>query len=130
MQRQTARWVKKAEADWLAVQRLDAEPEKLNDIICFHCQQVAEKYLKAMLQELGAAFPRTHVLVDLLNLLLPYDPTLSGLRRSLTTLSRFAVEYRYPGISGTRRQAQAAMRSTAHLRDELRKRLGLPREPS
>ena len=67
MQRQTARWVQKAEADWHAAQHLDAEPERLNDIICFHCQQTAEKYLKALLQELGLPIPRTHVLVDMGN---------------------------------------------------------------
>ena len=126
MQRQTARWVQKAEADWHAAQHLDAKTERLNDIICFHCQQAAEKFLKALLQELGLPIPRTHVLVDLLDLLLPHDSALKGLRRSLTALSRFAVEYRYPGMSGTTRQAKAALRSTARVREALRRRLGLP----
>ncbi|MBP7745330.1 MAG: HEPN domain-containing protein [Phycisphaerae bacterium] len=31
-----------------------------DEIIGFHCQQAAEKLLKALLSELGVAFPRTH----------------------------------------------------------------------
>ena len=46
MQLQTARWIKKAEADWLAAQRLVAEPQRLNDVICFHGQQTAEEHLR------------------------------------------------------------------------------------
>ena len=30
----------------------------LNDLICFHCQQSAEKYLKALLQERGLDFAK------------------------------------------------------------------------
>ena len=58
MQRQTARWVQSAEADWHAAQHLGLAPERLNDLRCFHCQQTAEKYLKALLQELGLTIPR------------------------------------------------------------------------
>src|SRR6058998_607465 len=101
MQRLTSRWVKKAEADWRGALKLDTEPNRLNDLIGFHCQQAAEKYLKALLQELGLPVPRTHNLEDLLDLLLPHDSTLKGVRRSLTTLTDFAVDYRYPGMSGT-----------------------------
>lgn len=38
----------------------------------FHCQQSAEKYLKALLEELGAAIPKTHDLEDLADLLLTH----------------------------------------------------------
>lgn len=69
--------------------------------------------------------PRTHVLVDLLVLLLPHDSTLKGIHRSLTNLSRFAVEYRYPGMNSTTRQAKAALRATGRVREELRRRLGI-----
>ncbi len=126
MQRQTAGWVKKAEADWRGAVRLDADPDRLNDLIGFHCQQAAEKYLKAFLQELGLPVPRTQHLEDLLDLLLPHDPTLKGIRRRLTSLTDFAVDYRYPAISGTTRQAKAALRAAERVREELRRRLGLP----
>ena len=40
-----------------------------NDFVCFCCQQAAEKYLKALLVELGLTVPRTHNLEDLLGVL-------------------------------------------------------------
>jgi len=61
----------------------------------------------------------------LLDLLLPHDSTLKGVRRSLTTLTDFAVDYRYPGMSGTTRQAKAALRAAERVREELRRRLGV-----
>ena len=125
MQKETAAWIRKAEADWFGAQKLDAEKLRVNDVICFHCQQTAEKYLKALLQELGLPVPRIHDLEKLLNLLLPQDSTLRGMRRRLTSLSQFAVDFRYPDMSSTTRQAKAALRSAARVREELRRRLGV-----
>jgi HEPN domain-containing protein len=45
-----------------------------HDHACFHCQQSAEKYLKARLEEAGIMSPRTHDLKNLLPLLLPVEP--------------------------------------------------------
>jgi HEPN domain-containing protein len=92
----------------------------------FHCQQAAEKYLKAFLQELGDPVPRTHDLEDLLDLLLPHDATLVPLRRGVASLTKYAVEYRYPGMRATTRQMQSAVRIAERVRSELRARLGLP----
>jgi HEPN domain-containing protein len=93
--------------------------------VCFHCQQAAEKYLKALLQEVGVVAPRTHDLEDLLDLLLPYDATLVPLRRVLISLTRYAVDLRYPDFRTTTRQMKAALRHTERVRLELRQRLGL-----
>jgi HEPN domain-containing protein len=65
MQRLTAEWVKKAEADHGLAEMLGHGSEGFYDQICFHCQQCAEKYLKALLQELGLPVPRTHNLLTL-----------------------------------------------------------------
>src|SRR5437899_12674904 len=110
MKRQTARWVRKAEEDWDGARTLAARKPPLRDLVCFHCQQAAEKYLKATLQEQGAVVPRTHNLEELLDLLLPHDATLAPLRRLLISLTQYAVDYRYPGASATTRQMKAAAR--------------------
>lgn len=94
MKRQTALWVRKAEEDWEGAHVLASRKPPLRDLACFHCQQAAEKYLKALLQENGAVVPKTHDLRDLCNLLLPYEKTLASLRRGLRSLSRYAVDYR------------------------------------
>ena len=44
------------------------------DAACFFCRQCVEKYLKARLTEAGLAFPRTHDLLQLLNLCLQSEP--------------------------------------------------------
>lgn len=48
----TAEWVSKAEGDFLTAGReLRARKSPNYDAVCFHAQQCAEKYLKAVLQE-------------------------------------------------------------------------------
>jgi HEPN domain-containing protein len=96
---------------------------------CFHCQQCAEKYLKALLEELGRVVPRTHNLDDVLALLRPHHPTLYSLRRGLIFLTRFAVEFRYPGHNASSRQAAAALRWAEKVRAAARVLLGLPLSP-
>jgi hypothetical protein len=76
-------------------------------------------------QDLGAAVPKTHNLKDLLDLLLPHDATLAGLCRGLLSLSRYAVDFRYPGLRATTRRMQAALGHAERVRIELRQRLGL-----
>jgi HEPN domain-containing protein len=93
--------------------------------MCFHCQQAAEKYLKALLQEQGVPVPRTHDLGDLLDLLLPYDAALRPLRRGLVFLTQFAVDYQYPGENATKRQTDSAIRWAERTRLAVRTRLGL-----
>ncbi len=125
MKKLTMEWVRKAEADLGVVGRINKATPPLRDETCFHCQQAAEKYLKALLQELGVIVPRTHNLLDLLGLLLPHDATLSRLRRGLRSLRRYAVDYRYPGFRASSRQARAALRHVNQTRTEIRKHLGL-----
>jgi HEPN domain-containing protein len=110
MKRLTAEWIRKAEADFQAAEELADHRPPLHDVVCFHCQQAAEKYMKALLVEAGVAVPRTHNLIALLPLLVHRHPSFRSFRRGLDFLTRFAVETRYPGDSATKRQAQAAVR--------------------
>jgi HEPN domain-containing protein len=94
--------------------------------VCFHAQPCAEKYLKALLEELGHPVPRTHNLDDLGGLLFPHHPTLRSLRRGLVMLTDFAVAPGYPGMHASRRQAAAALRWATRVRTACRGLLGLP----
>ena len=47
MKRLTGLWVRKAEDDLVGARSLARAKPSLNDLICFHCQQSAEKYLSA-----------------------------------------------------------------------------------
>jgi HEPN domain-containing protein len=124
MKKLTADWVRKAEADYRVAQvARSRRPE--NDIVCFCCQQAAEKYLKTLLVELALNVPRTHNLEDLLGLLRPHHPELFKLRRGLVYLTRFAVDVRYPGFHARRSQANAARRWAGNVRAAARALLGL-----
>jgi HEPN domain-containing protein len=125
MKRVTAAWIKKAEADFAAAKQLGRRRDPLHDIVCFHCQQCAEKYLKALLEERGQRVPRTHLLVSLLPLLAPHYPSLRSLRAGLDFLTRFAVDTRYPGDQASKRQAQAALRWVDKVRKVVRTLLGI-----
>jgi HEPN domain-containing protein len=97
----------------------------LCDEVCFHCQQAIEKYFKALLAEHGSPIQKTHDLTILLRQLLPIDATLGSLSCGLKGVTRYAVEYRYPGLHTTGRQARAAYQKALVVRGEIRKRLGL-----
>src|SRR5208282_1915218 len=125
MKRETAKWVRKAEQDWEAAHKLAGETPPPRDIVCFHCQQAAEKYLKALHQENGLVVPRTHQLDDLLVLLLPGDATLARLRRKADSLTQYAVDYRYPDRIASKRQMEAALRHVDKIRVVCRGKLNL-----
>ena len=129
MKKLTAEWVRKAEADLSLAVRVSAQRPRLNDAVCFHCQQAAEKYLKALMCERSLTIPRTHDLGNLLLQLLPTDSTLAKHRRRLLRLTDYAVDYRYPGIHASPRQAQSAVRMASLIRDDIRSRFGLRARP-
>lgn len=107
----TAEWIQKAEGDMATARReLRARTAPNYDAACFHAQQVAEKYLKALLQETEIPFGKTHNLSLLLDLLKDNHPELELLRPALAILNAFAVEYRYPGESADKEVARQAVR--------------------
>lgn len=84
MKRSAREWVRKAESDFRLAEAIAEGVEPFHDEQCFHCQQSAEKYLKALLENLELAVPRTHELKDLLASLVPHHPSLARLRRGVT----------------------------------------------
>ena len=64
--------------------------------LCFHAQQVAEKSVKAILVYSGSTVPKTHDLAFLLDAL-PKSVTPPLPVLDLPTLTRYAVQHRYPG---------------------------------
>jgi len=121
----TREWIRKAEDDFRVAGIIAAASEPFHDQVCFHCQQSAEKYLKAMLEEFGQSVPKTHDLEDLLDRLLPHHASLDRQRRGLRVLTEFAVDPRYPLMHSTKRQAASALRWAGNVRDACRSLLGL-----
>lgn len=67
----------------------------LEAIACFHCQQAAEKALKALLSHLDRDYPPTHDLIRLLQLAEPGNPALHRHHAGLEILRPYAVDVRY-----------------------------------
>lgn len=89
-------WMTKAANDLLnADNNLKAETIPL-DTVCFHCQQAAEKLLKAFLVGKGRTYPITHDLLAILENILPINSEAERLRDDLALLTPYAVEVRYP----------------------------------
>jgi HEPN domain-containing protein len=112
----TAEWLAKAEEDYSVAVGLLRRRRVPADSICFHCQQAAEKFLKAALQERGVHFGKTHDLEGLLRLCTTVVPHLTLLVGDAQLLNDYAVRYRYPGIDATKKQAKLAAKSAGRVR--------------
>ena len=120
----TAEWIAKAEGDYATAGReLRARRRPNYDAVCFHAQQAVEKYLKAFLQEQGVDFPKTHNLIELLQLVVPLDASFELQRDLLIRLERYAVRYRYPGESADHDEARSAFNSARAVRKFIRQLL-------
>lgn len=126
MKAATRDWIKKAESDWLAAIALARRRKiPLYDQVCFHCQQSAEKYLKARLEEAGIVSSKTHDLERLLNLVVKLEPRWAALQPSAKRLTDYAVDFRYPGNEATRQEAKTAIADARAMREIARLALGL-----
>lgn len=90
-------WIEKAKNDLLNADNNLASEQIPYDTVCFHCQQAAEKLLKAYLVAHNKAYPITHNLFTILEYILEYDSTAENFRESLAILNPYSVEVRYPG---------------------------------
>lgn len=89
------------------------------EVFGFHAQQAAEKLLKAILSHAGIAYPRTHQLVELLDLAADHGLELPAEAEELRHLTPFAVDFRYdvlPGEDQPLLDKRAIRRELARLR--------------
>ena len=122
----TREWFAKAEGDFATASREIRVRKSPNyDAVCFHAQQCAEKYVKALLQEAEVAFGKTHHLVALLELALTVEKSRELLRPQLQSLNAYSVSVRYPGEAADKEMAQEALRLAKSIRSEVRQKLGL-----
>jgi len=121
----TLEWLNKAEGDLTTARReLRARSSPNYDAVCFHSQQAAEKYLKAILQESGANIPKIHQLMDLLALCLKFDSSYQFIYSDLVILEGYAVKFRYPGQSADKPEAKVAYKAAQAVRSFIRSKLG------
>ncbi len=126
MKPETQEWIEKAEGDLKVAQREAQTTDPVYGAVCFHAQQCAEKYLKALLEEHVVTFPRIHDLVVLLDLGGGLIPELDPLKPRLAHLSVFGIASRYPGVRADRQAAEEAITTAEEVRTVVRVKFGLP----
>ncbi len=89
-------WIELANQDEASARYLFGMRPLPLEVICFHCQQAVEKTLKAVLAKHRLDIPRTHDLLELLDLVLVLAPSVASLEPRLLSLNDFAVVVRYP----------------------------------
>ena len=96
MARDEAReWLAVAEIDVKAARNCIREPEPTPEAAAYHCQQAAEKVVKAALVATGINPPRIHDIAALVDRL-PSAHPLMTMFRELESLTVYGLAYRYP----------------------------------
>ena len=90
-------WLEKARQDLRSCDSLLREDPPLLYPACFHAQQAAEKYLKALLAWRGTEFPKTHSIEQLLDLVERADAAVASQLVEAQGLTAYGVDIRYPG---------------------------------
>lgn len=118
-------WVAKAENDFKMAHLALREKPPITDGACFHAQQCAEKYLKAMLVMRGKSFPKTHDLIELMRLCEKAGIIVPIAEDPLDKLSDWAATARYPGAIPPVVEAREALESAKAVRKFARKYLNV-----
>jgi len=90
-------WLDKSNDDLRSAEYLSTMHHPTPDeIICFHCQQSSEKYLKSFLFLHDIEPPKTHNLIELMEMSEKINSNFSILLPQLDILTDYAVFPRYP----------------------------------
>ncbi|MDZ7401153.1 MAG: HEPN domain-containing protein [candidate division KSB1 bacterium] len=89
-------WFDIADTDLASAKYLQSMHPIPIEIICYHCQQSAEKYLKGFLAWNEHEVIKTHDLVLLNQLCLSYDEGFKSIEEECLRLTDYAVNVRYP----------------------------------
>lgn len=128
MNEETVRnWIRKAENDLKIGKDELSFPEPATDMVCFHMQQCAEKYLKAFLIFHGKEYPKTHRLAVLISLCAQIDREFERLMgEGVDRLSRYAAALRYgeefymPDVDEAQQAIELAERTKRFVLDKLK----------
>src|SRR5262245_28506205 len=97
MQEETRNWIAKADKDLgTAGFALNSVDGPLPVTTALHCQQAAENYLKAYLQEHQIPISNLHSLIDLFEACNSIDRSFESLQMEINQLEGFSIASRYP----------------------------------
>jgi HEPN domain-containing protein len=91
-------WFEYAENDFDAAKILSLQLKPKYEIICYHCQQCAEKMLKGYIASKNGRLQKTHDLVVLCETCIIYDSDFEQILLYCSDLTIYSSETRYPNI--------------------------------
>jgi HEPN domain-containing protein len=92
-------WMEKAKRDYASAVKLASGPDPYYDTALYHCQQAAEKALKAWFVQSDLRFEKVHDLGALISLAEKRHPGFAELYEPAELLMPYASLYRYPGTA-------------------------------
>jgi HEPN domain-containing protein len=92
-------WLTRAHHDLRSARALASLEDPLLDTAIYHCQQAAEKSVKAWLQSNDDPFPKTHDIGDLVKRAALIDPNFAHFAEAASILTPYVSAFRYPGGS-------------------------------
>jgi len=124
-QHEIRQWLIKAGHDLGSARRLMTGEEPYLDTAVYHCQQTAEKALKACLTLKDAPFQKIHDLSDLIEQCIVFDLGFEQLIAISDTLTPYATAFRYPGdiLDPDREDAEEALRLAGRVVDFIVQRM-------
>ncbi|MDR1858345.1 MAG: HEPN domain-containing protein [Treponema sp.] len=109
-----------AVANYLAANMIPIPTE----IIAFHCQQAAEKYLKGALVILGEEPPYTHDLDELCSIAEKHQPSFVSISSLCSIITHFSVQPRYDfGVSLSEADMRLVLQHAKTIRDFLKQEI-------
>jgi HEPN domain-containing protein/predicted nucleotidyltransferase len=136
--RLTRAWLARVSEDLQSAERMAQDP-MLPGAVAFHCQQAAEKALKAYLLWHDRPFRKTHKLQKLVDQCAEIAPEFASLREAAQKLTPYVVAGRYPpderegqfpawAIDPSKEQAEEALRLAREIVAFIRNRFPAPTE--
>lgn len=105
--KEAARWLARADEDAVVAELALARDPPLINPAAFHCQQAAEKMLKALLVAAGAAPPRSQDREVLIEPASAQYPALREEMQAFARLTEWLTASRYPDLGGGLGEAPA-----------------------
>ncbi|MES1181061.1 MAG: HEPN domain-containing protein [Verrucomicrobiota bacterium] len=120
-------WLTRADHDLRSARALAALEDTLLDTAIYHCQQAAEKSMKAWLQSKDDPFPKTHDIGRLVKQAEKLNPGFSQFEKAASVLTPYVSAFRYPGGSDepmpTREEFDEALQHAQTIYDFVTKQL-------
>jgi len=122
-------WIRRAENDMKIGKDELLTESPATDMICFHMQQCAEKYLKAFLIFNGIEITKTHDIYEVINHCIKLEPDFSYLIEiNADILTKYAVNIRYgeifyyPPIEETKKAVEKAEKVKNYVLEKLKEK--------